>query len=212
MSYYSCLLFLFLSIFSEIQSFLLKPLLCCSSQVLCCWRGQNLLSGDLATSNTRQREAVCGKVHWPSGMCSWHYNNNNSNRIQRHNLRFFAISSLRCASSPIRMLKWPGLNCVQITCNTLSAYHMQHVVLGATWYEGTAQLFSLTELKSHLFELYFIGWTIKLWKRGGNWSTRRKSLTMSFRKCYMLKSKDSSPKRNSNLHSGIGGRLGKQMC
>ena len=27
----------------------------------------------------------------------------------------------------------------------------------ATWYEGTAQLLSLTELKSHLFELYFIG-------------------------------------------------------
>ena len=31
------------------------------------------------------------------------------------------------------------------------------VMLGATWYEGTAQLLSLTELKSHLFELYFIG-------------------------------------------------------
>ena len=26
----------------------------------------------------------------------------------------------------------------------------------ATWHEGTAQLLSLTELKSHLFELYFI--------------------------------------------------------
>ena len=26
-----------------------------------------------------------------------------------------------------------------------------------TWYEGTAQLFSLTKLKSHLHELYFIG-------------------------------------------------------
>ena len=27
----------------------------------------------------------------------------------------------------------------------------------ATWYEGTAELLSLTKLKSHLFELYFIG-------------------------------------------------------
>ena len=27
----------------------------------------------------------------------------------------------------------------------------------AIWYEGAAQLLSLTELKSHLFELYFIG-------------------------------------------------------
>ena len=45
------------------------------------------------------------------------------------------------------------------------ANHVQHierlshasVMLRATWYEGTAQLLSLTELKSHLFELYFIG-------------------------------------------------------
>ena len=45
------------------------------------------------------------------------------------------------------------------------ANHVQHierlscasVMLRATRYEGTAQLLSLTELKSHLFELYFIG-------------------------------------------------------
>ena len=34
---------------------------------------------------------------------------------------------------------------------------MQHVVLRATWYKGTAHLLSLTEFKSHLFEFYFIG-------------------------------------------------------
>ena len=34
-------------------------------------------------------------------------------------------------------------------------------MLRATWYKGTAQLLSLTELKSHLFELYFIGWNFK---------------------------------------------------
>ena len=39
-------------------------------------------------------------------------------------------------------------------------------MLRATWYEGTAQLLSLTELKSRLFELYFIGWTTKLMKEG----------------------------------------------
>ena len=33
---------------------------------------------------------------------------------------------------------------------------MQHVVLRATWYKGTAQLLSLTEFKSHLFQLYFL--------------------------------------------------------
>ena len=52
--------------------------------------------------------------------------------------------------------------------------HVQHikrpsrasVMLRATWYEGTAQLLSLTELKSHLLELCFIGWTIKPMEEG----------------------------------------------
>ena len=84
-------------------------------------------------------------------------NNNNNNRIQRLNSRFFTISSLHREPSPTCTLKWPGSNRVQITCNTSSAYHVQHVVLRATWYKGTAQLLSLTELKSHIFELHFIG-------------------------------------------------------
>ena len=54
------------------------------------------------------------------------------NRIQRHKSRFFTISSLRCESSPTRTFKWHGCNRVQITCNTSSAYHVQHVVLRAT--------------------------------------------------------------------------------
>ena len=84
-------------------------------------------------------------------------NNDSNNRIQRHYSRFFTISSQRRKLSPTRTLKWPRRNRVQITCNTSSAYHVQHVVLRATWYEGTAQLLSLTELKSHLFELDFVG-------------------------------------------------------
>ena len=74
---------------------------------------------------------------------------NNNNRIQKHNSRFSTISSLRREPSPTRTLKRPGRNRVQITS---SAHHVQHVVLRATWYEGTAQLLSLTE-----FELDFIG-------------------------------------------------------
>ena len=88
-------------------------------------------------------------------------NNSNSNCIQRRNLRFFTISSLRRELSPTCTLKWSGCNRVQIMCNTSSTYHVQHV-LCATWYEGTAQLLNLTEFKWHLFELYFIGWTINL--------------------------------------------------
>ena len=80
-----------------------------------------------------------------------HANNNNNNCIQRHNSRFFTISSLRCKPSPTRTLKWPGRNSVQITCNTSSAYHVKNDVLCATWYEGAAQLLSVTEFKSHLF-------------------------------------------------------------
>ena len=60
-------------------------------------------------------------------------------------------------------------NCLQHTRSSgpgaIVANHVQHierlsrasVMLRATWYEGTAQLLSLTELKSHLFELYFVG-------------------------------------------------------
>ena len=63
---------------------------------------------------------------------------------------------------------------VQVAQAQTCANHMQHierlsrasVMLRATWYEGTAQLLSLTALKSHLFELYFIGWTIKPMKEG----------------------------------------------
>ena len=82
-------------------------------------------------------------------------------------------------------------------------YRVQCVVLRVTRYEGTAQLLSL-------FQLHFIGSTINRWRRGGNWSTRRKPLATSFRKCHMPE--DSSPKRDSNPHNSIDGRLGKQTC
>ena len=103
----------------------------------------------------------------------------NNNHIQGRNSRFFTISSLRREPSPTRTLKWPGGNHVEITRNTSSAYRVQHVVLRATWYEGAAQLLSITELKSHSFVFYFIGWIINRWRRGGNRSTRRKPLATS---------------------------------
>ena len=46
----------------------------------------------------------------------------------------------------------------------------------------------------------------------GDRSTQRKPLATSFRKCHILKPEDSSPKRDSNPHNSIGGRLGKQKC
>ena len=40
------------------------------------------------------------------------------------------LQSPHCARelSQTRMLKWAGRSRVQITCNTMSAYHVQHVV------------------------------------------------------------------------------------
>ena len=134
-------------------------------------------------------------------------NNNNNNHIQRPNLRIFTISSLHRQPSPTRTLKWPRRCHVQISYNTSSACHVQHVVLRATWYEGTAQLSSLTELKLHLFEHYFIGWAINLWRRRKP-EFPEKTPGDELQK----KPEDSSTKGDSNLHNSIGGRLGKQMC
>ena len=63
--------------------------------------------------------------------------------------------SPRCSANCLQQVRWsgPGRNRVQSTCNTSSAFHVQRVVLRATLYEGTAQLLSLAEFKSHLFYL-----------------------------------------------------------
>ena len=71
---------------------------------------------------------------------------------------------------------------------------------------------SLTELKSHLFELYLLAEPLHRRRTGRNRCTRRKPLVTSFRKCHILKPEDSCPKRDSNPCSSIGGRLGKQTC
>ena len=53
---------------------------------------------------------------------------NNSNDIERHNSRLCTVSSLHRKRSPTHTLKWPARIHVQITCNTWSAYHVQHDV------------------------------------------------------------------------------------
>ena len=57
---------------------------------------------------------------------SGHNNNNNNNGTERHNSRFFTISSLRCEPSPTRTVR---SSCpAAIVCKsraTTSAYHMQ---------------------------------------------------------------------------------------
>ena len=50
---------------------------------------------------------------------------------------------------------------------------------------------------------------MKEWRKPEN---PEKTLVTSFRKCHILKPEDPSPKRDSNAHNSIGGRLGKQTC
>ena len=50
------------------------------------------------------------------------------NHIERRYSETFTISSLHYELSLTHVLNWPGPNHVQITCNTLRVYHVQHVV------------------------------------------------------------------------------------
>ena len=96
---------------------------------------------------------------------------------------------------------------------------VQHAMLCAMWYKWRAQLLSLAGFKSHLFEILLAE---SLTDEGGEetgepgenpWqraSENAKPLATSFRKCHIiLEPEDSSPERDSNLQSSIGGRLGK---
>ena len=64
--------------------------------------------------------------------------NDNNNDIEKCISRFFTVSSLH-------MLKWSGHNGVQIMCNALSPYHMQHVMCNVIRRNSLA-----VKLKSHL--------------------------------------------------------------
>ena len=115
---------------------------------------------------------------------------------------FFTLSTLRHELSPSCTLKWPVHNHVQITCYLSTA----------TWCEGTISYQVWQSWNRIYFSFILLAETIYWWKRGGNQSTRRKPLTTSFGKCHILKPENSSPNEDSNPHSSIGGRLGKQTC
>ena len=70
---------------------------------------------------------------------------------------------------------------------------------------------SFTQFKSHLLALFC--WLMPLTDAGGE-ETRvpRENPWWQASECQTLKPKNSSPNEDFNLHSGNGGRLGKQMC
>ena len=136
--------------------------------------------------------------------------NNNNNLIERRKSRF--LQSPHCAANSLQDVRSSGqgaIACISrathralITCNMSCA----------AWNEGTVQQSRLAKLELHLFSFILLAETVNRRRRGGNRSNRRKPLTTSFRKCPVLKPENSSPNRDSNSHSSIGGRLGKQTC
>ena len=100
------------------------------------------------TNVTAQTLDLCNNVVMRDSLGNIFNNNNNNNvdnRIEKRNSAFITISSLRRKLSPPRTLKWPLRSHVQ------HVGHSSHATSCATWYEGTAQLLSLTEFKLHLF-------------------------------------------------------------
>ena len=79
---------------------------------------------------------------------------NNNNRFQRRNSR--VLQSPHCAANHLQHVRSSGPGAIVCKSRATHRAFFTCSMLYATWYEGTVQLLSLTELKSHLFELYFI--------------------------------------------------------
>ena len=86
------------------------------------------------------------------------------------------LQSPHCTVNRLQHVRYSGLG--SIMCKPYATHWVLISATCVTCHEGTAQLLSLTELKS----LYFIGWTINRWRREGNRSAWRKPLVTSFRK------------------------------
>ena len=84
-------------------------------------------------------------------------NNDNSNNDDddtgRRDSRFLTIFSLGRELSSTRTLRWPGCDCVQITCNAPGTYHVQQTVCHVVRRDSSAIKFDRAE--QHLFQLCF---------------------------------------------------------
>ena len=102
--------------------------------------GSSALEADALTTRPtrlfRERDTHGSICAFP---LSGHNDNDNNDCIERHDqFKIFTISSLRRELFPARTLKWPGRNCVQITCNTSGAHDVQHVVCHVVRRDRTA--------------------------------------------------------------------------
>ena len=94
--------------------------------------------------------------HFCSSPSNYFDNNNNSNdRIQRRNSRF--LQSPHCSANCLQHVRSSSQGA--IVCKSRAIHRALFIcnMSCATWHEGTAQLLSLTELKSHLCWLHSVG-------------------------------------------------------
>ena len=92
----------------------------------------------------------------------WEISNNNSNNddnndcIERHNSRF--LQSPHCTINSLQHVCWSSQGTTVCKSHATHLMPMMCSMLCATWYEGTVQLLSLAEFRSHLFLIYSVGW------------------------------------------------------
>ena len=102
-------------------------------------------------------------------------NNNNNNHIERHNSRF--LQSPHCTTNCLQHKHSSSLGTIMCKSHATHWVLFMYNMLCVIWCKGIAKL--------HLFELYFTGWTIDWWRRGGNWSILRKTLMTGFGKYHI---------------------------
>ena len=82
--------------------------------------------------------------------------NNNDDCTERRNSRFF-LQSPHCLVNCLQHICTSGQGAIMCKSRAIRQVLNMCNMSCVTWYEETAQLLSLTEFKSHLFLLYFIG-------------------------------------------------------
>ena len=90
-------------------------------------------------------------------------NNNSDNHIAGTIEDFYNLFTVQ-ELSPTRTLKWLGRNGVQITCNTLSAYHVQHGMCHVVQKDSSAVKCDRAEIT---FTLALFYWLRLLTNEGG---------------------------------------------
>ena len=126
-----------------------------TSEKLCTFSHKRLLGTRQTGRLHRRRQVACFlylSCNAQQHLCNNAYNdtcnNNNNNRIRRRNSRF--LQSPYCAVNCLQYVRSRGPGA--IVCKSRATHRaLITCYMCATWYEGTAQLLSLTELKSHLF-------------------------------------------------------------